>query len=474
MNTASLIRRATTAVVVIELLCALAFSGAALWHERNVRLRALDQNLRGRSDSLIGAVQDAEDPNDNVMVDPEEFSPEKGDAYAVYNPNGRVVGTFGDDLSAVSLQNRNGFRNLRVRNHHYRVLERDALRIIDREETNGVGLRRPVKIVYAIRTDRMGHEVMEAARFYLLLSLAAVIGTAIVLVWLARRLLRPLNDLVTASASIGPSSLEFIPPPLALHTTELRPLAESLSLMIRRLREAFETERRFLSDAAHELKTAVAVVRSSTQILTMRERTILEYRDGLDRILADNSRVEGLVARMLTLARFDQNSPASGETSLADAIDCALADIASYAEERGVSLQRTVDPGITALLAPDAANILITNLVINAIQHSSRGFQVLITAQVSEAAKGTAILQVQDWGTGISAESLPHVFERFFREDPSRSRETGGAGLGLSICKSIVDNAGGTIEIESRKGIGTLVTISLKSLSIASPTFSCR
>ncbi len=103
---------------------------------------------------------------------------------------------------------------------------------------------------------------------------------------------------------------------------------------------------------------------------------------------------------------------------------------------------------------------MASKLVLNAIQHSGRGENVLVTA----CARGSRILvSVQDFGTGISAESLPHVFERFFREDDSRSRETGGAGLGLSICKAIVESAGGASEIQSEKGRGTTATVWLPS-----------
>jgi signal transduction histidine kinase len=93
-----------------------------------------------------------------------------------------------------------------------------------------------------------------------------------------------------------------------------------------------------------------------------------------------------------------------------------------------------------------------------AIQHSAQGSQVRLTAGTVES---RILITVQDFGAGISADSLPHVFERFFREDASRSRDTGGAGLGLSICKAIVENAGGSIEIESEKGRGTTVKVQL-------------
>jgi signal transduction histidine kinase len=455
----SLVRQATVTVLSIELLCALTFAGASLWHEWDARLRALDLSLQGRCDSLIGAVQDAEDPLDSVKIDPEEFNPGRYDEFAVYSPDGRLVGASSGDLSALEIRNRNGFRNVQANHRHFRVMERDALRIIDRDENGGTGLRRPLKVIYAIPTDHVWHEVMEATSFYVSLSLASVVVTAVVLILLARRLLNPLNELASAAGSVAPSTLHFDPPSSALQTRELAPLTRVLSQVVDRLRHANEGERRFLSDAAHELKTAVAVVKSSVQVLGVRSRSAEEYRSGLDRVLDDNQRVEDLVTRMLTLARTNEGTAIlQGDVEVEVEIRSALAAISTYAETKGVFVESGIDAHLHAHMAPGELKTVISNLVMNAVQHSAEGSHVRIAARVI----GTRILiMVQDFGTGISPDSLPHVFDRFFREDASRSRETGGAGLGLSICKAIVEKAGGSIEIESEKGKGTIVKVRL-------------
>lgn len=455
----SLVRRATVTVFAIELMCAIGFAVVSLWHERGVQLKALDLSLQGRSDSLIGAIQDAEDPQDSVKIDPEEFTPAPDDEFAVYNPNGTLVGASAGDRSALKIENREGFRNARTKSHSYRVLERNALRIIDRDETGGVGIRRPVKVLYAVSTDHVWHEVMAATRFYVFLSLASVIATALLLVWLARELLHPLQELTSAAGTIAPSSLQFNPPISALRTKELVPLSEILSHVVGRLRAAAEAERRFMSDAAHELKTAVAVVRSSIQVLAMKNRSAEEYRLGLDRILNDNRRVEDLASRMLVLGRvLERTAEPAHNVDVGDEIRSALESIASYAEWKGVTIEAALDPDLRIRIASGELKTLVSNLVMNALQHSSHGEQVRVTALRST--DGRALVEVQDSGTGISANSLPHVFERFYREDPSRSRQTGGAGLGLSICKAITDNAGGDIKIQSQIGKGTTVTIS--------------
>ena len=458
MRMNSLVRQATISVLSIELMCAMGFAVASIWHERAVRLKALDMSLQGRSDSLIGAVQDAEDPQDSVKIDPDEFAPARGDEFAVYNPDGTFVGASTGDRSALRITSREGFRDVRAGGHSFRVLERNAMRIIDRNETGGVGIRRPIRVLYAVRTDRVWHEVMEATRFYLLMSLASVIATALVLIFLARRLLHPLEELTAAAGSIAPSTLQFDPPQSALRTRELVPLAEILAQVVARLRVAYEAERRFVSDAAHELKTAVAVVRSSIQVLAMRNRSADEYRSGLDRVLNDNRRVEDLASRMLALARIgERTSEPMDDVDVGEEILSALESIASFAEWKGVSIESALDPNLHVRMASGELKILVSNLVMNALQHSAHGEQVRVSARLSQP--GQVFIRVQDYGTGISAESLPHVFDRFFREDPSRSRETGGAGLGLSICKAIADNAGGQVKVESEKGRGTTVTV---------------
>lgn len=462
MKTRSLVRRTTLAVLAIELVCALCFAGTAIWHEREVQFHSLDVSLRGRSDSLIGAVQDAEDPEDRVKVDPEEFSPSPSDVYAVYSSDDHLVGASDGAPTAVVAPGADGIRTVAAGRHHYRVLQRHALRIIDRGEDGSGGLRRPITVIYAMRTDHVWHEVMEAARFDVLLSLGLLCVTAIVLIFLLQRLLRPLNSLAAAASSIRAASLEFVPPPSALGVLELRPLAEALSQAMERLRHAFELQRRFINDAAHELKTAVAVVRSTVQVLSMRPRSPEEYREGLEQILADNSRVEDLVSSMLTLASFEERSPGfTGSIDLAEQVDSALSSLSTYAELRGVVLKSDLARGIGVRLAPDAMRILASNLIMNAAQHSPSGSEVLVSARLNQSVERPAMFEVKDFGSGISAESLPHVFERFFREDISRSRETGGAGLGLAICKSIVENADGKIEIQSAKNAGTTITVSL-------------
>ncbi len=456
----SLVRRAVLLVLLAELFCAAAFACAALLHEWRTRFHAFDTILQGRSDSLLGAIQDAEDPEDNVAIDPAELKLPQADVYAVYNRGGRLLGSSKQAPAGLMKRAADGFRDRRMEGHSYRVFQREALRIIDRAEHGGVGLRRPVTIVYAAPIDHIRHEIFEAASFYAAVGLVLLCCTAGMLIWLLGKLLQPIQELAAEASGVNTASLHFQAPAAALRVRELRPLAEALSAAIARLRQSFEMEQQFIGDAAHELKTAVAVVRSSIQVLSMRKRTEDEYRDGLARVLTDNGRVEELLSRMLTLAHLEQRPQGAGaREDLGQAVERTLARVGSYAEAREVVLQPHLVAGLRAPLSPEHAETLVSNLVMNAVQHSPRGSVVAIAVEPDAGRSGGVMLAVRDQGMGISAEALPHVFDRFFREDNSRSRETGGAGLGLAICKSIVEAVGGAIVVESRHGDGTTVRV---------------
>ncbi len=457
VKTRSLVRHVVSIVLLAQILCAAVLSTVALMQERHVRLRALDVRLRGRSDSLLGAIQDAEDPADNVTIDPAELKLPADDLYAVYNQDGRRIGPFDARLAELLQPRRSGIREERLHGKSYRVYQRDALRIIDRAEHAGIGLRRPVTIVYASPEGPLWHEIFEATGSYLLTILVVVVATAVVVVLLLRRALVPLVDLASAAGRLSAPALVFVPPPSVLGVQELRPLAEVLTHVVDRLREAFAKEQRFIGDAAHELKTAVAVVRSTVQVLMLRHRSPEEHVAGLRRILEDTNRVELLVAQMLSSAAVEASAPATtAPLDLQQSVTEVLQQLGSIAEAHGVTLAYGDRSPAKVRLLPQQASVLVSNLVLNAIQHSPAGSSVHVSTR--QEGGGTVVLTVADRGSGIGPEALPHVFERFYREDASRSRETGGAGLGLAISKSIVEAVAGTIQINSTPGKGTSVT----------------
>ena len=458
MKVRSLSRQILTIVVAAQLICAATLSGLALWHEGHTRLRALDVSLQGRSDSLLGAIQDAEDINSTVRVDPAELKLPNTDVFAVYNQGGAILGGSENPPEQLIARGQDGFRTVRFKGVRYRVLQREALRVIDRAEFGSNGLKRPVTILYASPETHVWHEIFEAASYSLL---AIFLAAAFILVFVGlflRHALRPLSELAIAAGQVTAPSLVFEPPASVLRVRELRPLAEVLVESVTGLRNAFEREHRFVGDAAHELKTAIAVVRSSIQLLMLKRRSAEEYDAGLARVLDDNLRVEYLVTKMLQQARAEESSVAdAGGLDLNEVATEILQELHPLAEQHGLQVRLTRFEGVKIRLSPEKARVLLSNLVSNAIEHSRPGAVVDVSVQQNSADKIT--LQVTDSGTGISEEALPHIFERFYREDRSRSRDTGGTGLGLSICKAIVESVGGSIHAASELNVGTTMTV---------------
>lgn len=457
----SLTGRLIVATLVVEVALALFVTMAALYYQHNESLRAFDVMLRGRADSVMGSVQDAEDASNDVMLDKTTLDVPVDDLYDVREGDGYFLGSKGaggDELSR-RLRDDGEVHNFKLRGTHYRGMVMHGSRLIDTEHAPGVV--RKVVISYASPVKPVWTAVKREARFFVLADVVALLLSLAAVAWLIRRNLRPLDELAARAAAITPRSWSFQAPQSAYGLREVAPLAAALDVALQGLERAFQQQRTFVSDAAHELKTAVTVLKSSLQLLTFRERSRDEYRQGIELCLSDTGRMDELVQRMLTLARLEQGEAAQVRTaacSLAESLRQVREQVEAAAAIRRVRMVEEIgEEGSVPVSAEDASTLLM-NLVINAIQHSPAGSSIRLKL-VREDER--VVLCVSDQGEGIAAEHLPFVFERFYRADASRSRETGGTGLGLSICKAIVDAAGGTISIESVVEVGTVVTVVL-------------
>lgn len=457
MKAYSVTKRMFVIVLAAELFAATAFSLLAFVHEARAQQRALDIAIQGRADSLVGAVQDVEDAQNNVFVDPQEVHLPAGDRWRVFNADRTPVSpASASSGTLIDLQADDGYRNETVAGAEFRVLQYHALRIIDREETNGVGIKRPVILVYATPATNLLQESLKNSRFYIIAAILISSLTAAAVAFCLRVSLRPVNELAHAAEQLSIESLHFSAPQSAKNIVELQPLALALTTVIERLHAAFEREKQFAGDAAHELKTAVAVLRSTIQVLMLRTRSAEEYQAGLQRALEDTQRLESITLQMLDLARAEAAPTMKpGTTILALSVERAIQELRPLALESGIHVVSTVDSSATVSMPQDQAEILTRNLLSNAIQHSHSNSDVCVLV---EAVQNTVRLTIRDEGEGIPAEALPHIFERFYRADASRSRQTGGTGLGLAICRSIVNQAGGSIHVTSQIGLGTIVT----------------
>lgn len=292
------------------------------------------------------------------------------------------------------------------------------------------------------------------SRTMLMLIPVALLIVAISAALLTHRLLRPVRQVASAAERINASDLsERLP---VMGGDEFAGLARTLNAMLARLEQSFEQQRRFVADASHELKTPLTAIRAHTSMALHGEKTPVEYRQTLKRLDRSAALMGHVVQDLLLLARAD-----AGQFTM---------------ELRSVSLLEVLEMAIESVQAPDRALIrvegadvrvlgegvhlirLFTNLLDNAARHTpSDG---LITAEVSDEGWAARAI-VRDTGCGIAPEHLPHVCERFYRVDESRTRKQGGTGLGLALCQSIVVAHNGEMHIESEPGLGTTVTITL-------------
>jgi signal transduction histidine kinase len=477
LNPRSIAFRLIVAVLAVELLSAVLVVFLSYGYERHIHFHAFDIALHGRVDSILGAVQDAEDPpQDNVMLVQPDLHLPPDDIYQVYDANSRLLGRSANwqgvppDFSAPP---RGQFTRMTVNGRHYRVLLFNASRIIDVAEPGGGKLRR-FTILYGAPTEHVWHAINGAVEFYAAGNLLLLLVTGPLIAWLLHRGLLPLRQLAALAALVSVDSWQFSPPANARLTPELAPLTQAIENVLQRLERSFVQQRTFVSDAAHELKTAVAVIKSTLQLLGMKRRTAAEYQAGLERCLADSLRLEEIVAKMLTLAREESGAAALGPqpgADLAESLRQTVAQLETVAALRGVQVEVAAPaPGACAVpMAAEDCSLLLSNLLLNALQHSLPGSAVEVRlAQQAEAVE----LQIQDHGEGIDPAALPHVFDRFYRGDPSRARATGGTGLGLAICKAITERAGGSIALTSQPGPdlpnqGTTVTVRLPLASEA-------
>jgi heavy metal sensor kinase len=277
--------------------------------------------------------------------------------------------------------------------------------------------------------------------------------------WLAKRAFRPMLHLTRTAREIKAGDLHRrVPVPRS--RDEVYDLALTLNEMIGRLDQAFTQQRRFVADASHELRTPVTVIRSITEVALEDPLSPEEYVEALHDINAETERLGALISDLLVLARADEEQMSLDHEPVR--LDLLISDVAATMEplamERGITLQvRTLE---LAAVSGDTARLIqvFMSLVDNALTYTNAGGTVTLGVEVRGA---VACVTVRDTGIGIAEEDAPHIFERFYRADPARSRAAGGSGLGLSIAHWVIEAHGGSIDVESQVGQGSTFTVTL-------------
>ena len=291
----------------------------------------------------------------------------------------------------------------------------------------------------------------------LIVGLVVLLACAVGGYWLAARAFTPIQRLAATARRIKAGDLhKRVAVPLA--RDEVQYLALTLNEMLDSLEQAFSSQRRFVADASHELRTPVAVIRNKTDVARLWARTPQDYVAVLEGVNAEAERLGHLISDLLALARGDEGrTQFEREPTRLDLIAYEVAASTDLlAAEGGITLEVQA-PGSVTILGDEARLIqVVMNLVENAVRYTNPGGHVTVTV---EGRQGQACLSVRDTGIGIAPEHLPRIFERFYRADPSRQRS--GSGLGLSIAEWVVRAHGGTVSVKSQVGQGSCFTMTL-------------
>jgi heavy metal sensor kinase len=287
-----------------------------------------------------------------------------------------------------------------------------------------------------------------------LLTLLAALGGYV----LAGRALKPMDEITNTSRRISAQDLAArinLPD----HGDELGRLASTFDAMLARLEDSFRRERQFTSDASHELRTPLAAMQTIIGVTRARKRSVPEYERALDDLGEETSRLRTLAEDLLVVARAEASTLIHSERVDLSSLLADVADsLAPLAETKRITLECHVQPNLALTGDRDDLIRLFFNLVDNAIKFTEAGGVVISAQRDSDVIH----VKVLDTGKGIAAADLGHVFDRFFRADPSRTQA--GAGLGLAIAQKIVREHGGDISLTSEIGVGTTCSVTVSSL----------
>lgn len=286
--------------------------------------------------------------------------------------------------------------------------------------------------------------------------LLVVLLSGAVTYWLTGKALSPLRKMAGQMETIQAQNLAQ---PVEVPGTEdeVAHLAKSFNAMLSRLEKSFKTQKRFSANAAHELRTPLAVIQARLDLLDRKSKELPgDCAESLEILAAQTERLSHLVEELLQMARLETVQK-SDQISLPALLEEILCDLEEIAQKNGVKMIQHPSEG--ELVGNDALLYrAIYNVIENSIKYNHTGGQVSVQSNVE---KGQIIITISDSGRGIPAEDQKQVFEPFFRVDKSRSLQIGGCGLGLALTKAIIELHGGQIGIVSSSPKGTTIRIML-------------
>ncbi|MBI3826225.1 MAG: HAMP domain-containing protein [Candidatus Rokubacteria bacterium] len=317
--------------------------------------------------------------------------------------------------------------------------------------------------VYAIQVGTSladTNATVRLARILFLTASASILGAVVLTgAMLARTVLRPIDQIVGRARMIGESALaERLPHPGT--QDEMARLVETLNDMLARIEESFEAQRRFTADASHEFRSPLSRLRAELEVTLRRPRERAEYEEALQSCLGEVERLSHLTDELLILARLDAGGPPEAPRSvdLISILHEAVKRLGPQALHRNVALVMDIPPELAVNVAPAALSHVVANVLDNAVKFSPPGGDVTVGVAIEGS---SAVVAVSDTGPGIPEDEMPRLFERFYRGSAAHHMEAPGVGLGLAICRALVEGQGGRITVTSARGSGATFRIRL-------------
>ena len=240
---------------------------------------------------------------------------------------------------------------------------------------------------------------------------------------------------------------------------EINQLINEVNNLLGRLESSFERISQFSSDASHELKTPLTIIRGEIEVTLRKERTTDEYKNALNNSLNELTLIEQTINDLLFLAKNEKDLMVDKQENFYfdELIDESINEIKSFAILHQVEINFVLEDSIEFKGFPNLLKIALKNALKNAIQFSHKNSQVIVKSYIND---GIFNISIQDFGIGIPLNEQEKIFEKFYRTDKSRNKNSGGTGLGMSILKKIIDIHKGIIEIKSKENIGTTIILS--------------
>ena len=324
----------------------------------------------------------------------------------------------------------------------------------------------PFVVIAAVPTAFVGADLGSLFRRAALIIIIVLVLAALSGWLLARRALRPVSQTADAVKRIGDRNLhERLPEPGT--RDEIDQLIKVFNDLLARLDRAFDLQRRFTSDASHEIGTPLTVLKGNTEVALLERHSAEDYEAILRSNLEEIERLSKLISNLLLLARSDAGEPQITRdiVSLNALVAAVCTRVSPLAQERKIEFDATVSTPAFIEGDPVALQQILFNLIGNALRYTPSGGQVRIN--VGRASDSLAKVEISDTGLGIPEDELPHIFDRFYRGKNVRTHEPSGSGLGLAICQTLAAAHGGRIDVESHLGRGSRFTLILPAIEFA-------